>query len=126
MRQINASGEITKSGYFYRVYLPNSAGEGVREQPTGGYLAGDVDPDLSEVVWVCYAWPNRYGITGRRTFFVGQLGEIFFTEDPDYTGPDCAGITPGSALLTANPDTITAFTAVGTIGHDGNLWRPAQ
>ena len=42
------------------MYLPNGAGRGVREQPGGGFPAGELDPDLCEGYWVCYAWPLRY------------------------------------------------------------------
>ena len=126
MRQITVGGEIEKSGYIFRMYLPNSAGEGVREAPTGGYALGIVDPDLSEVVWSCYAWPARYGVTGRRTFHTDQGGQIIFCEDPTYVGANCATIVPAAARLTPNANSITGLPAVGTRGHDGNTWRAMQ
>jgi prepilin-type N-terminal cleavage/methylation domain-containing protein len=126
MRKISAAGEVTRSGYVFRIYLPDPAGKGVREKAGGGIGAGALGADLSESTWVCYAWPARYGISGHRTYFVGPLGEICCTEDRRYSGENCPDIRPGTALLVSDIDSITGRGAIGTVAADGNLWRPVQ
>jgi prepilin-type N-terminal cleavage/methylation domain-containing protein len=126
MRQLTPGGELQRTGYMYRMYLPDANGHGVRENPGGGYLPGQVDPDLSECFWVVYAWPLRYGISGRRTFCLGHQGDVISTDDARYTGSNCPDIRAGNAFMTADLDSITARTAVGTSAADGNIWRPLQ
>lgn len=122
MRKISGAGEVSKSSYLFRMYLALSDGRGRREDPNGGVPPGVVDPDFAEVMWVCYAWPGRYDVSGRKTFFINQRGEVHFTEDRRYSGPDCADILPGIAF-TGALDTITGDPAVGTTAADGNVWR---
>jgi len=123
MRNINAHGEVTRSGYVFRMYLPVATGMGQREPAGGGFAAGVVDPDLSEVVWVCYVWPIRYGVTGRRAFCVNQQGDITFVDTPALSGVNCPVLAAGSAFLTTDPHSITGRLAIGTAGSDGNIWR---
>jgi prepilin-type N-terminal cleavage/methylation domain-containing protein len=126
MRRLNGSGEVEKSGYLFRLYLPDSSGLGVSEAAAGGIGPGVTSPDLSEGYWCCYAWPQRHGTTGRRTFYVSAGADIIFTDAKDYSGPACAAIHAGNALQTGNVDSMTGTVAVGTIGADGNLWRAAN
>ena len=121
--QVTMAGEVGRSGYYFRMYLPDSNGEGVREDPGGGYLAGVVDPNNAEGYFVCYAWPSSYGVSGRRSFVVNQMGEILFTDNGNYSGANCAAIVPGSAYKTSNQDSITADMAIGTMAADGTFWR---
>ncbi len=126
MRNVTPNGEIAKSGYFFRIYLPDADGHGVRDEPGGGVGPGVVDPDYAEQVWCCYAWPTRYGVSGRRTFFVNQTGDILFADSSTYEGPNCAGIRPGNALRGTDPETIMGRTAIGTAGQDALVWRIAN
>ena len=126
LRVLTSAGEVDRTGYYYRMYLPDASGIGVRERPGGGYLPGDVDPNLSEVIWCCYAWPARYGASGRRTFFMNQVGGIVTTESDLLSGTSCPLIRGGSAFITGNPDSITGRNAVGTYGADGNFWKSVQ
>jgi prepilin-type N-terminal cleavage/methylation domain-containing protein len=126
MGKMTAHGEVNRSGYVFRMYLPSDVGEGVREPAGGGYAVGVLHPDLAETTWVCYAWPLRYGVTGHRTFLVNQQGEITFTDQRIYDGTDCPSITAGMGFLTGNVQSITGRLAVGTAGADGNVWRSLQ
>lgn len=120
-RMISPLGEMYRSGYYYRIYLPNAAGDGVLELPGGGADLS-VDPTLAESTWCVYAWPQKYGSTGRRTFFVNESGEIIFTDNPNYQGPG-APIAPGAALAAGDPpNSIRGTVAVNTTGRDGNDW----
>ena len=62
-----------KMGYRYRIDLPR-------------------DADLREGVWACYARPAEKGVTGNRTFFVNQMGDILATGGGGgEPAPDAAG-----------------------------------
>jgi prepilin-type N-terminal cleavage/methylation domain-containing protein len=122
-RAVNSS-RVSRSGYLFQMYLPDGAGKGIAEQASGGYAAGDLDADVAETTWCCYAWPANYGNTGNRTFFVNQGGDIVTCESSTYDGPS-AGPVPSSAFAGAANDTITGVTATGGTGRDGNFWKQA-
>ncbi len=123
-RAISPIGEMFRSGYHYRVYLPNAAGLGLIEEPGGG-ASVNVDADLAESVWCVYAWPGQHAGSGRRSFFTNQTGDITTTEDPTYSGPG-APIPAGAAFLPGEPAShITGTVAVNTTGRDGNTWKVA-
>ena len=121
-RVLSASGEVTRSGYLYCIFLPGAKGDGVGEE-AGGYRTGDIDANLAETTWCMYAWPAEYGKTGTRTFFVNQAGDTVATDDADYSG---TGNGPSAdAAFHAGPG-IVGKVAVGVEGQDGNLWRQAN
>jgi type II secretory pathway pseudopilin PulG len=121
-RAISPLGEMVRSGYYYRLYLPGVAGEGILEVPGGGADAA-VWPDLADNTWCVYAWPQRYGVTGRRTYFVNQQGDITSTDDPRYSGPG-APLPAGAAFAEPGPaGNINGIPAVNEPGRDGNTWR---
>jgi len=120
-RRPNAAGAVSRSGYFFQIYLPDTNGEGVVcDDDSGGDWTG-LDNDLCETTWACYAWPVNYGNSGNRTFQVNQTGDVTATEDSAYTG--ATGPTAGAAFITGNVDSQTGLTAVGTNGSDTNIWR---
>jgi len=121
-RAISPLGEMVRNGYYYRLYLPGPTGEGLLELPGGG-ADGAVSAELAESTWCVYAWPQRYGVSGRRTFFANQFGEITSTDDPQYSGPG-APLPAGAAL--AQPGAaggIVGTVAVNEPGRDDNTWR---
>ncbi|MEE8107417.1 MAG: prepilin-type N-terminal cleavage/methylation domain-containing protein [Planctomycetota bacterium] len=122
-RTVNGSGEVSRSGYMYAIYLPDSAADGSKELAGGGADVANLDADLCETTWCAYAWPANQGNTGNRTFFVNQGGDIITCEDPAYSGPN-AGPIAEAAFQDAGT-TITGATATGMTGRDGNLWRQA-
>ncbi len=124
MSLVNAAGEVARSGYYFRLYLPGPGGVGQRERPLGGISTGVTDPNLAEFAWACYAWPANYGISGRRTWFVNQVGEILSADDEMNTESNTAHVRGGDAFLTSSPDNITGQLAIGTAGADGNVWKP--
>lgn len=114
---IDAYGNATRSGYHFRIYLPDAKAQGVCRAP------GDaVDPRRSEVLWCCYAWPTDAGRTGRRAFFVNQAGDLFACTNSEgrYSGP-----AQGPAMLAAfDPagSDMGGIGAIGKAGHDGQSW----
>ena len=121
-RAISPMGEMFRDGYYFRIYLPGTTGEGLNELPGGG-ADPDVDPDRAEATWCVYAWPANYGATGRRTFFANQLGDILFTDSSTYSGPG-APIPAGAAFVKPGPGgNIDGLLAVNLEGRDDNNWR---
>ena len=118
-RILNVNGEVSRSGYFFRMFLPNPAGAGVGE-PTTGFTGALVNADLSETTWCAYAWPVNYQQSGNRTFFTNQGGDLIATEKSTYSGTG-AGPLPDAAFKVAGG--IIGSVAIGTVGADGSTWK---
>jgi prepilin-type N-terminal cleavage/methylation domain-containing protein len=127
-KTVNAEGEVSRSGYIFQMFLPAVAADGTAqpEAASGGVAAADVDADLSETTWCCYAWPANYNNSGNRTFFVNQTGDVTSTDFASYTGGgDASGnLFAGAAFMPGGAATaITGNVAIGTIARDGELWK---
>jgi prepilin-type N-terminal cleavage/methylation domain-containing protein len=116
-RVLNANGQVSRSGYFFRMHLPAAGGVGVPE-PQTGYDDTMMDRDLVETTWCCYAWPVNYNQSGNRTFFTNQAGDVVATEDSTYSGTLVEPVSD-AAFQAAG---ITGNVAVGAMGVDGNTW----
>jgi prepilin-type N-terminal cleavage/methylation domain-containing protein len=121
-RTINANGEVVRSGYHFKMWLPDLNGEGLGEVASGGGADPAVDTDLAEVIWCAYAWPSNYEQTGIRSFFVNARGDILTTTEENYSGT-AAFTDPGAALAApGNAASITGDIANNATGRDGNFW----
>ena len=120
-RVLNATGEVSRSGYFFRVYLPGAAGVGVGE-PQTGFTAALINADLVETTWCAYAWPVNYGQSGNRTFFTNQGGDVVATEKNTYSGT-AVGPASDAAFKPADAGKITGAVAIGVAGVDGSTWK---
>jgi prepilin-type N-terminal cleavage/methylation domain-containing protein len=120
-RVLNANGEVTRSGYFFKMYLPDASGDGVAE-PVAGFGIGLVDPDLAETTWCCYAWPVNYNQSGNRTFFVNQAGDVLACENAAYS---LTGQGPAADAAFATPGMTGSVSINGSpaAAQDGNNWR---
>jgi prepilin-type N-terminal cleavage/methylation domain-containing protein len=123
---VGATGEVSRNGYVFRMYLPQAAGVGAQEIPGGGMTLGVLDPSIATVNWCVYAYPEHYSGSGHRTFFANERCEITNTNDPRYQITGCTAVQPGAALLVGDITHITGSIAVGTRGADGNLWKAVQ
>src|SRR5262245_43819161 len=121
-RVLNVNGQVSRSGYFFRIFLAGAAGAGVGE-PQAGYGAGSgLNADLSETTWCCYAWPVNYSQSGNRTFFTNQGGDVIATESATYTGTT-GPLADAAFQASATAGTITGPVAIGVVGKDGNTWK---
>jgi prepilin-type N-terminal cleavage/methylation domain-containing protein len=116
---LDGFGAVTRHGYRFATYLPDSSGVGVIATRAN---AGRFDPVLGRDYFTCVAWPVTYGNTGKRTFFVNQQGQIMTTTVPTYTGVN--GPPAGAALAgTPSPDRIDSpRLAITGIAADGHSW----
>jgi type II secretory pathway pseudopilin PulG len=122
-RNSNGNGEVSKSGYLFKIYLPNAAGQGISPDQLGSFAA--VEESLAETTWCCYAWPAGYSGTGNRTFMVNQAGDIIATEFSSYSGSG-APLPPHAAFISGAGNSITGLLAVGTFGGDSRLWTQVK
>ena len=118
-RVLSPAGEAQRSGYCFRIYLPDGRGQGVGE-PATGFSRGLVDPQLAESTWCMYAWPVEHGRTGVLTYFTNQGGDVLATDTARYSGSG-AGPAPDAAFLERG--SITGRIAVDARGADGNAWK---
>ncbi|MGH7150182.1 MAG: prepilin-type N-terminal cleavage/methylation domain-containing protein [Planctomycetota bacterium] len=117
---------VTKSGFLYQVWLPDTAGAGVAEDPTGGMATpAAVDANLCEVIWCAYAWPISRNVSGNRAFFINQSGVLLQCSNniAQYNG---TGAPPAFDAAFLSAGLITGSIAVSTIGQDLERWISVQ
>ncbi|NUN53399.1 MAG: hypothetical protein HUU06_11520 [Planctomycetaceae bacterium] len=123
-------GVVTKAGYCFRLFLPDSAvpagftrekGPAASVSLEGG--TGKVGVEASETHWCAYAWPMERGSSGNRAFFVNQAGDVMQSANDlaRWSGPEKA--PPGESAFEAGVAGITGRVAVGTKGNDGEVWK---
>jgi len=121
------NGRVQHSGYFFKIYLPDSNGIGVGEAAGGG-SPGTVDPNLAETTWCCYAWPSNTN-SGERAFCINQQGDIIGTNNlganQQYAG-DVEPEADAAFVNAATNDSIIGVLAVFTHGTDGGVWVAVQ
>ena len=116
-------GIVTRSGYQFRMFLPDASGAGVPEAPTGGAGDSAPDPSLAEVLWCCYAWPAQYETSGARAFFINQDGVVLASDNETSRYGGNNGPRFDAALLQGKPASLASPTAVDQDGRDGQYWR---
>jgi prepilin-type N-terminal cleavage/methylation domain-containing protein len=122
-------GIVERQGYYFKMWLPDVTAGGttaaVAEDGAGGAGAFP-DPNNSEILWCCYAWPVDAEKTGNRVFFINQEGDLmqYDNRDQEYevlVGPDFDAAfdsTSGGADMS----TDLGLTAMGFTANDGNTW----
>ena len=130
---VDANGYVSRSGYYFQLWLPDATGIGVGESTTGGAKAASganaPDSSRSETLWCCYAWPITRGTSGKRAFFVCQTGDVLFTMNTA-AGQLYDGTTrtpsQNAAFLTGSSGYMSATTASNNTGSDGGSWKVVQ
>jgi prepilin-type N-terminal cleavage/methylation domain-containing protein len=126
---VDANGYVTRSGYFFQMYLPDAtaggATPGIGEGPNG-VIATMPDGNNSEILWCCYAWPIDVEGTGNRCFFVNQEGDLLQTNNRGTTPYTSTTSVPAfDEVFTAAGDMASALN-VGVQTAAGNVWTPVQ
>ena len=121
-----SGSRVTRSGYFFQMWLPDAAGAGVAEAATGGATSATaVDANMCEVIWAAYAWPINRQTSGNRAFFVNQAGDVLQTQNDtaQYSGTTT---TPAFDAAFVAAGSLGLQVAVNTIGQDGERWTTVQ
>ena len=119
--EVDANGMLSRNGYYFMLYLPDSTGNGLAETAAN---TGSIDGLMATNFFTFVAWPQAYGQSGQRTFFVNQMGEIITTVDPNYSG--LSGVpAPNCALIGMSGNEINSnvIASTGQIATDGNRWK---
>jgi hypothetical protein len=118
---VTKKGTIHRTGYVFAIYLPGKKGAPIAESPGGGVAPGVLDADLAEAHWLAYAWPEKHGETGRRTFVINQQGDVFATKHA-YSGEKGPAPTAALARSKAKGTPITGGIVDGKPASDGLTW----
>jgi prepilin-type N-terminal cleavage/methylation domain-containing protein len=120
-----ANSEVSRSGYVFRMFLPNGTAVGQPEAATGGATAGLVDAGQAETLWCCYAWPQVQGNSGKRSFFINQSGDVLATTHSGgtnvYNGTNLRPQFEAAFSASASAFMSVAVAANAT-AQDGNRW----
>ncbi len=128
--QVSNSGNVLRSGYVFRIYLPGPTARdkrtpGIPESAGGGSTGGGPRPDAdkSEILWSLYAWPIEAPATGARAFFINQEGDLLVLADSDgtYSGEERAPAFD-AAFPAATPGDMAATPVPGAKCNDGHVW----
>ena len=130
---INGQSNVSRSGYLFRMYLPDATQAGIIEAATTGGDPGNtlgVDAGQAETLWCCYAWPQVQGNSGKRAFFVNQSGDVLATNGlaVAYSGDNTPALVPpqNAAFLATTSGAMGARVASNGTGTDGNFWVVVQ
>jgi type II secretory pathway pseudopilin PulG len=125
---IDASGCASKTGYFFKIYLPgpNPAGPEAGENAAVSSATPNADAiNQREKRWVCYAWPVDYDSTGRRTFVINQVGNVFATDPIEMPYHSTEIMPESNAAYAWGTKNLNGPLADGT-AKDGNEWHPIR
>ena len=117
------NGEVVRSGYIFKMYLPGTTNDFQEEASGGGATAGSVDAAKAEVLWACYAWPTSYGNSGKRCFLVNQAGDVLGCRNStqQYNGTAKRPTAGTAGYLNASSD-MSGTIAANTISADAQTW----
>jgi len=131
-------GVVERHGYYFKMWLPGRTAKGVTrgvsESGRGGARPKRLpDPDNSEILWACYAWPKDAGTTGTRVFFLNQEGDLlqFLNQDLSYSGLSASSIpsfdaaysnSTGGGDMSARLGITAIIAHNGEAANDGHFW----
>ena len=122
----NNTGYVTKSGYAFVLFLPDTtatnAGFSHEIGPAASFKMNvNVGTDLAETTWCAYSQPVARGNSGNRRFFVNQSGDVMQSANDVAKGQGVSATLNGNSAFKGVG--ITASVAVGTTGNDGDVWK---
>lgn len=131
---VDANGFVSRSGYFFAMYLPDAtvggaAGTtaGILEQPAPGGAGGTFpDSNNAEILWCCYAWPVDVEGTGNRCFFVNQEGDLLQCNNRTNAPFTGTGNVPTFDEVFTVAGDMASPLGVGLPGISQNVWTAVQ
>jgi prepilin-type N-terminal cleavage/methylation domain-containing protein len=128
-----ATGMISRSGYYFQMWLPDATvggvTAGIAEDPTGGAVAGTLpNSDNCEILWAAYAWPMDVQGSGNRAFFINQEGDLLQTQNRSATPFNSTTSVPAfdECFLVAGDMASGLNVGAVSVSGSGNIWTPVQ
>jgi len=121
---LDSNGHVVLHGYRIVAYLPDASGAGVVATVANRSL---FDATRARDYYTCLAWPLSVDVTGHRTYFVNQQGQLMKTLSNHYNGLSI--VPPAGAALqgTSGPAQIDSqVLAISGTGADGQAWAPVH
>jgi type II secretory pathway pseudopilin PulG len=126
LSNVGPMGIVTKNGYCYLIFLPDSSKKGGWVHETGpgqkpGLAGGTgrIGVDASEEHWCAYAWPVARGNSGNRCFYVDEKGDV-------YQSANEVARRQGVTVIPAADSSFAPGKAgpqPGAPGTDGDVWK---
>jgi len=119
-------GYVTKSGYAFVLFLPDTngtnAGFAHEQGPAASFkVVPNVGTDMAETTWCSYAQPVARGNSGNRAFFVSQSGDVMQSSNELAKHQGTAATINGNSAFRGIG--ISSQVAVGTAGNDTDVWK---
>jgi len=125
-----SAARVTRSGYVFQMFLPDTNSAGIAEDADGGDAGNDnnVDAGNCEVLWCCYAWPSVAGSSGNRTFFINQSGDVLSTNGATTQYSNAVPTVPtyDAAFVATGAASMGEQVAANEVGRDNNTWVVIQ
>jgi prepilin-type N-terminal cleavage/methylation domain-containing protein len=127
LASVDANGFVTKSGYAFMIFLPNTASPAMFANEKGPATSaptvnnGDIGSDMAETTWCAYAQPVARGNSGNRRFFVNQAGDVMQSANEVAKAQGTTTVILGNSAFKGTG--ITSNVAVGTAGNDSDVWK---
>lgn len=115
---VEERGQVHRNGYVFALFLPAKDGGWATERDAANGRA--IDEAKARELWICYAWPERAGSTGRRVFMIHQSGDLVAHGNGDLKFGGDALPTPGASGFVLNEQ--GARIVVNAIDCLGDLW----
>lgn len=111
------AGRVHARGYVFEMFLPARGGGWVSERDPAA--AQKVDERLATTHWLCYAWPEWWGTSGRTVYVATASGSLLFSRNADGRCDGERGPRPGAGFLA--PEVGSAPAAMVADCH-GEVW----
>ncbi|MEK7485024.1 MAG: hypothetical protein AABZ60_11915 [Planctomycetota bacterium] len=122
-------GIATRFGYHFLMYLPAEKMAIPENGKVGIASQNASEMNAQETRWICYAWPEKKGISGNRCFLVSQNAEVLSSKDADYNGmekkptPEAAFVKSGNLESAKN---LEGELSNKTESFSGFTWEPSS
>lgn len=104
------AGRVHACGYVFEMFLPARGGGWVSERDPAA--AHKVDERLAATSWLCYAWPESWGTSGRIAYVATSGGALLFSRNADRRCDGERGPRAGAGFLApqvgSNPAAMVA------------------
>lgn len=108
-------GRVHARGYVFEMFLPALGGGWVSERDPAA--AQKVDERLAAAQWLCYAWPESWGSTGKTVYVATAGGSLLMSPNTDARCDGERGPRPGAGFLAPEVGSAPAAMATDCLGE---------